>query len=138
MSKRRKRRTPRALHKLIVILIAIVIVILVGYFFILKPAKQKIASVVAEKLIESQIPDGFDADAEDFFNSMSEEDQKTIEDMISKHISAGTISDISSYVANGDTAALKEYAKNSLTEEELEELKNIYEKYQDEIMDYIQ
>ncbi len=69
--------------------------------------------------------------AEDFYESMDTQDQETVETIVSNHteINAETISQVTEYVNSGDTAALKEYASNQLSEEEQEQLKELYLKY---------
>lgn len=139
MSESRKRRKSRAFQKLIVIVIVLIIVVLVSFFCIFRPLKERLVSTVAQELITSQLPSGTlsDADAEAILDSMSPEDRAMIEDIISSHISAGTISDIMSYVSSGDMAGLRDYARNSLSEEEMNHLLSIYEKYQDTIDSYL-
>ena len=50
----------------------------------------------------------------------------------------GAVSDVLSYLRNGDLAGLREYAENSLTEDELAQIRTIYEKYQDVINSYLE
>lgn len=136
-SKKKKRIDPHVKQKAILISAIIVIVILIGYFYVIKPAGKDITSNLTKKLIASQLPDDPDADTEELLNYMDEEDQELIEDIVNNHISVNTISDVFSYIADGDIAGLKKYAKNSLTDDELEQLKEIYEKYQDEITERV-
>ena len=68
---------------------------------------------------------------------MDPEDRAAVEDMISSHISFRTISDLLPYLSGKDMAGLREYAKNVLTDEELAQLQEIYEKYQDEVDAYL-
>ncbi|MCC8152424.1 MAG: hypothetical protein LIO96_13540 [Lachnospiraceae bacterium] len=131
----KKRHKNHTLQRFLLILIVLVIVVLIAFFFVIRPLKEKLVSSVAEKIIETQISSitGSDVDAEEIMEIISEEDQETIEEICNDHLDTQTITDIFSYVAQGDTASLKSYLHESLTEEEMEEIYEIYEKYQDEI-----
>ncbi|MCD8365416.1 MAG: hypothetical protein LUC83_06320 [Clostridiales bacterium] len=141
MSKnKKKRRKKRTLQKILLVVIILVIIVLIAFFFVIRPLKKKLTSTVVEKVIEMQVSSDSDSDvtAEEILDAMSEEDQETLEEICSDHMDAQTIADISSYVAQGDTASIKSYLQESLTEEELAEVYEIYEKYQDQISEYLE
>lgn len=103
MKKQRNLEKSNGSKKLIVVLIVIVVVLLIGYFAVYRPLREKAVETVAEKLLETQMDsDGTTADAEEILNSMSEEDRDAVEEIVTKHISAGTIANISSYLTSGD------------------------------------
>ncbi|MCC8017854.1 MAG: hypothetical protein LIO39_04505 [Lachnospiraceae bacterium] len=141
MSKsRRRRRRSSALQKIILVVVILVIVILIAFFFVIRPMKQRLASSVAEKVIEMQVSSDTDSDvtAEEILDVMSEEDQKTIEEICEEYLDVQTLTEISGYLAQGDTASVKAYVKESLSEEELAQIQEIYEKYQDELSEYLE
>ena len=139
MSNSKKRRKSRALQKLIVFAIVLVIIIFVGFFCVYKPLREKAVSTAATQLIESQLPSDTLSEEEisALLDSMDPEDRAAVEYMSSSHISFRTISDLLPYLSGKDMAGLREYAKNVLTDEELAQLQEIYEKYQDEVDAYL-
>ena len=120
-------------QKFIVFLIAIVIILLVGYFVALPKIKTKAAGVVAEKLLESQISSDASAiagvNAQEILDAMSDTDRETVDQIISNHMSAETMKEATSYITSGDTAGLKQYAKDTLTASEMEQIRELYNKY---------
>ena len=124
-------------QKFIVFLIAIVIILLVGYFVALPKIKTRATGVVAEKLLESQITSDTSAiagvNAQEILDAMSDTDRATVDQIITNHMSADTMKEASSYITSGDTAGLKQYAKDTLTASELEQIKELYNKYKGQI-----
>lgn len=124
-------------QKFIVFLFAIVIILLVGYFVALPKIKTKAAGVVAEKLLESQITSDTSAiagvNAQEILDAMSDTDRATVDQIITNHMSADTMKEASSYITSGDTAGLKQYAKDTLTASELEQIKELYNKYKGQV-----
>jgi hypothetical protein len=121
------------LQKFIVFLIAAIVIILIAYFVALPKIKSKAADVVAEKLMESQIASDAQSatgvDAREILDAMDEQDKETVNDIITNHMSAETMKEASSYITSGDTAGLKQYAKDTLTASELEQIRELYNKY---------
>lgn len=124
-------------QKFIVFLFAIVIILLVGYFVALPKIKTKATGVVAEKLLESQITSDTSAiagvNAQEILDAMSDTDRATVDQIITNHMSADTMKEASSYITSGDTAGLKQYAKDTLTASELEQIKELYNKYKGQV-----
>lgn len=124
-------------QKFIVFLFAIVIILLVGYFVALPKIKTRATGVVAEKLLESQITSDTSAiagvNAQEILDAMSDADRATVDQIITNHMSADTMKEASSYITSGDTAGLKQYAKDTLTASELEQIKELYNKYKGQV-----
>ena len=124
-------------QKFIVFLFAIVIILLVGYFVALPKIKTKAAGVVAEKLLESQITSDTSAiagvNAQEILDAMNDTDGATVDQIITNHMSADTMKEASSYITSGDTAGLKQFAKDTLTASELEQIKELYNKYKGQV-----
>lgn len=124
-------------QKFIVFLFAIVIILLVGYFVALPKIKTKATGIVAEKLLESQITSDTSAisgvNAQEILDAMSDTDRATVDQIITNHMSADTMKEASSYITSGDTAGLKQYAKDTLTASELEQIKELYNKYKGQV-----
>lgn len=124
-------------QKFIVFLFAIVIILLVGYFVALPKIKTRATGVVAEKLLESQITSDTSAiagvNAQEILDAMSDTDRATVDQIITNHMSADTMKEASSYITSGDTAGLKQFAKDTLTASELEQIKELYNKYKGQV-----
>ena len=124
-------------QKFIVFLFAIVIILLVGYFVALPKIKTIAAGVVAEKLLESQITSDTSAiagvNAQEILDAMNDTDRATVDQIITNHMSADTMKEASSYITSGDTAGLKQFAKDTLTASELEQNKELYNKYKGQV-----
>lgn len=124
-------------QKFIVFLFAIVIILLVSYFVALPKIKTKATGIVAEKLLESQITSDTSAiagvNAQVILDAMSDTDRATVDQIITNHMSADTMKEASSYITSGDTAGLKQYAKDTLTASELEQIKELYNKYKGQV-----
>lgn len=124
-------------QKFIVFLFAIVIILLVIYFVALPKIKTKAAGVVAEKLLESQITSDTSAiagvNAQEILDAMNDTDRATVDQIITNHMSADTMKEASSYITSGDTAGLKQFAKDTLTASELEQIKELYNKYKGQV-----
>ena len=65
----------------------------------------------------------------EIYESMSEEDKDTVTEIIANNVSIDSVSEVQSYVNSGDTNGLMEYAKDNLSEEEVQELTEIMSKY---------
>ena len=124
-------------QKFIVFLFAIVIILLVSYFVALPKIKTKATGIVAEKLLESQITSDTSAiagvNAQEILDAMSDTDRATVDQIITNHMSADTMKEASSYITSGDTAGLKQYAKDTLTASELKQIKELYNKYKGQV-----
>lgn len=124
-------------QKFIVFLFAIVIILLVSYFVALPKIKTKATGIVAEKLLESQITSDTSAiagvNAQEILDAMSDTDRATVNQIITNHMSADAMKEASSYITSGDTAGLKQYAKDTLTASELEQIKELYNKYKGQV-----
>ena len=123
--------------KYFVFLFAIVIILLVSYFVALPKIKTKATGIVAEKLLESQITSDTSAiagvNAQEILDAMSDTDRATVDQIITNHMSADTMKEASSYITSGDTAGLKQFAKDTLTASELEQIKELYNKYKGQV-----
>ena len=124
-------------QKFIVFLFAIVIILLVSYFVALPKIKKKATGIVAEKLLESQITSDTSAiagvNAQEILDAMSDTDRATVDQIITNHMSADAMKEASSYITSGDTAGLKQFAKDTLTASELEQIKELYNKYKGQV-----
>ena len=132
MSRRTKTRRPRrGLQIFLSVIVALVIIFILLAVFVAGPLKEKASGYLAEQLIQSQIssddnPVG-DIDTDKIMNTI-----------INNHMSPQAVKDAASYLKNGDREGLKNYARENLTEEEMGEVKELYIKYKDEILQQMQ
>lgn len=95
--------------------------------------KYQAASVLVDQAIERAIrSEGGGAEAEavrDALRNMPEEDKETVTQIVADHMDTATISEVASDLAGGDTESVMEYARENLSEEELDTLREMAEKY---------
>ena len=112
----------------------IIILVIAGIFFYAKGiVKQKVEDKVAETVVdqiaasELSLPDG--GSAGKIYSSMSQEDQQKVKKIVDEHLNTQTASKVQQYITSGDKEGLKQYAQESLTEDEQNELRQLYDKY---------
>lgn len=143
MSEKTKSAYPRTgLQKLLVAIIALIIIGVIVKLFIYQPFRERIVYSMAEKFIQAEIASDSELEesisAQEIMDSMNEEDREILTQIISENISPDAISDISSYLASGDLEGLKNYAKNTLSDAELQQIRDLYAKYKNQILQSIQ
>lgn len=128
------RKKKSKLLKIMIFLIMIIVIGLVLRFAVYDKAKSKITSAIATKLIEEQMPDGVSQQqvetAKQIYESLSDEDKGKVEDLIESKVDAKTVADVSGYLKNNDKEGLKDYVKSTFSEQEIQEIKDLYQKYQ--------
>jgi cytoskeletal protein RodZ len=138
MSRKKKSRRPRrGLQKLLVVVVALVIIGVVLKIFVYTPLKEKAVNTMTEKLIQSEIASDVtisgDVSAQEILDSMSEEDRSTVEQIMDDNLTPEVMAKASAYLAKGDTDGLKDYAKETLSDEEIQQVKDLYAKYKDQL-----
>ena len=88
------------------------------------PVKKAIVSEALDSYAEKS-----SGKTKEIYDSMSEEDKDTVTEIIANNVSIDSVSEVQSYISSGDTSGLMDYAEENLSEEELEELKDIMSKY---------
>ena len=134
-AKRRKRHTGFKVFLIIVAVLAVSIFVLKDQ--IISAVKTKAAEVVVEKLLEEKLSDDSlsynGVSAKDIMDHMDEADKETITSVITSNMTEENISAVESYVKSGDTAGLKDYVKDNLSETDKATVEDLYEKYKDQI-----
>lgn len=119
---------------IIIVLIVILVIGLVLRFVVYDKAKAKITSAIATKILEEQMPEGVSQEqiekAQQIYESLGTEDKNTIETVIENKVNAKTVADVGAYLKNNDKEGLKEYIKNTFSEQEIQEIRDLYQKYQ--------
>lgn len=126
----------RRKSKLIGIIIALIIVVAIGLvlrFVVYDKAKAKVTSAIASKILEEQLPEGVSAEqveqVQQIYNSMSENDQDIVNRIVEEKLNAKTVSEVGGYLKNNDKEGLKEYVKDSFSDQDIQEIKDLYNKY---------
>lgn len=135
MAKRRKKKSSGA--KLVQFLLMLVILGLVIFIFkiavwdaiLKKKAVNYAVSSVIEQVAASSGVSVTSEEVEEVLNSMDPEDQEKLNTIIEENVDSEAVSTISSYVSNGDMESAAEYVQENLSEENVEDLQELYDKY---------
>lgn len=108
-----------------------------------------IKSAVTEKVTEQVMEQAFQkalesvgdpqaaAKAKEIVNNMDESDKKEAEAIIEKYADSDTLSDVMDIVGDGvnseSISQVEQYLKNAVSDEDIDKLQELYEKYKDEI-----
>ncbi|MBQ3791008.1 MAG: hypothetical protein II800_08745 [Lachnospiraceae bacterium] len=95
--------------------------------------KYHAASVLVDQAIEKAVQSeggGEQGEAmREALRNMPEEDKEKVTQIVADHMDAGTISEVASDIANGDTGSVLEYAQENFSDEEMDTLRDMAEKY---------
>lgn len=127
----KKQKKNTGLKVILVILIAAIIG-LFGYSRI----KTKVVKQAAEVVVRDQLKNyGItDSQIDSVLNQIDEQDQETITNIVSDHVSVSSIQEVQKYVASGDLQGLTEYAESELSDTEKQELTDLAVKYKNQIV----
>lgn len=123
-------------NKWMVVLVCVVIVIAVlGILFkvlIYDTAKEKVAEKTVQKMIETELANdesGTGQEAQEIYDSMTQEEKDSLNRMVEDKMDTKTIKEVKEYVEAGDREGLKAYVKESFSDSDIQEMREIYEKY---------
>lgn len=123
-------------NKWMVVLVCVVIVIAVlGILFkvlIYDTAKEKVAEKIVQKMIETELANdesGTGQEAQEIYDSMTQEEKDSLNRMVEDKMDTKTIKEVKEYVEAGDREGLKDYVKESFSDSDIQEMREIYEKY---------
>lgn len=98
---------------------------------------EQVMEQVFEKALESAGDPQAAAKAKEIVNNMDESDKKEAEAIIEKYADGDTISDVMDIVGDGvnseSISQVEQYLKNTVSDEDVDKLQELYEKYKDEI-----
>ena len=130
-------RIPAVVRFLITLVILVAAVYVFATMLIIPALKKKAASYATQKAVEVIVKQsGNTAEQQqikEIYESIPEEDRKTVEEIAEKHLDAETAVEVTTYINNRDMEGLEQYAKETLTDEEMAELMQLYDKYKDQI-----
>lgn len=137
--KRKKRHT--GLLMFTAFLAVAAVVLFAGRDMIVKKVKTKVATEVGKKMLEEQIGKsinvgGQEIDVSEIVNQMEEQDVEKVTEIAEKYISKDNIKQAADMAASGDVEGLRGLAEGQITEEDKNELQELYNKYKDQIQNY--
>lgn len=117
--------------KVLLIVVCVLALILVAAIILVKKVLvPKVTDVAIEKAVYYVVPD--ECAAEELIGSLSPEDKQFAEDVISGYLfDKEARKSFLSFVEKNDYTAIKDYAVENLTKEQLEQALEIAEKYQE-------
>ncbi|MBQ9605614.1 MAG: hypothetical protein IJV16_00355 [Lachnospiraceae bacterium] len=135
---KRKKKSSAGKWAAIVLFLLIIMVGLIGYIIISgngnsNPVTQSIQREVTRQAVDKVISEqsGGNAGIKEIESEMTEEDSETFNDIVDKYSDSGLVSEaISIYSENGgDIGATADQLKDKVSPEDIEALKELYEKY---------
>lgn len=131
--KRKKSAGSRFIHFiLILVILGLVIFIFktaVWDSYLKQKAVNYTVSTVIEKVAASSGVSVTSKEVEEVLNSMDPEDQEKLNSIIEENVDSDTLSTVTSYISNGDIESAAEYVQDNLSEENVEDLQELYDKY---------
>ena len=135
---KRKKKSSAGKWAAIVLFLMIIMVGLIGYIIISgngnsNPVTQSIQREVTRQAVDKVISEqsGGNTGIKEIESEMTEEDSETFNDIVDKYSDSGLVSEaISIYSENGgDIGATADQLKDKVSPEDIEALKELYEKY---------
>lgn len=102
-------------------------------------SRKKVVETVTEKVTEQVVKEvarenGLDdKEVSEILESVDEEDKEVMYDIIDSHANSEAVKKAIDAAKSGDVEAVKQMAMDELSEEEIIELKRMYEKYKNQI-----
>ena len=120
--------------KILVAVILILGVLALAFKFVLyDKLKDKAFDMVTKDVVQQMIEENpqlaEDTDIDSIISSVSSEDKAKVEKMITDSVSVTDMPSILDMVRKGNVQGLKEYARDNFSQEQLSEMKEIYQKY---------
>ena len=139
--KRRKKKKGMGMILFLSLLIVgcLVIIFFIGKGYLMDAVKSKVTEMAAEQIFEKALESAGDPQAAEkakqIVANMDEEDKKQAEEIIGKYADSETLSDCMDIVKDGvnseSISQVQQYLEQSVTEEDMQALLELYEKYGD-------
>lgn len=142
--KRRKKRSGRGTVFLLVLIIIVGLAILLalGKDYLFDGMKNKVKDIISEQVTEKALENIFreldDSEAaekaKEIINTMGEEDKEELKNIVGKYANKETVSEVIEMIGSGTESSLeqaKEYLEETVSEEDIQKLQELYEKYKD-------
>ncbi len=136
--RKKKRGNGTIVFLLLVIIAGIGVLFLLEKDFIIDRMKDKVGAIaadqVAEKAFETILQDDPEAaqKAKEIVNSMDETDKEQVMDIVGKYANSETVSEVMDIIRDDSADSVeqaKEYLQESVSEEDLQKLEELYQKY---------
>ncbi|WP_024867215.1 hypothetical protein [Butyrivibrio sp. FCS014] len=88
-----------------------------------------VTKAIVSKTLDTYIENTSNDKVKEIAESMTEEDKDTVTEIIANNVNVEDIPEVQSYISSGDTQGMLEYAQDNLSDEEVEQLKDIMSKY---------
>ena len=88
-----------------------------------------VIKAIVSKAIDSYIENTDNEKIQEIATSMSEEDKDAVTEIIANNVTIDSVSEVQSCISSGDTQSMIDYAKENLSEDEIEQLTDIMSKY---------
>ncbi len=136
--RKKKRGSGTVVFLLLVIIAGIGVLFLLEKDFIMDRMKDKVGEIaadqIAEKAFETILQDDPEAaqKAKEIVNNMDETDKKQVMDIVGKYANSETVSEVMDIIRDDSADSVeqaKEYLQESVSEEDLQKLEELYQKY---------
>ncbi len=136
--RKKKRGSGTVVFLLLVIIAGIGVLFLLEKDFIMDRMKDKVGGIaadqIAEKAFETILQDDPEAaqKAKEIVNNMDETDKKQVMDIVGKYANSETVSEVMDIIGDDSADSVeqaKEYLQESVSEEDLRKLEELYQKY---------
>ncbi|MCR5155951.1 MAG: hypothetical protein K6C96_04660 [Butyrivibrio sp.] len=88
-----------------------------------------VTKAIVSKTLDTYIENTDNEKVKEIAESMTDEDMDTVTEIIANNVNVEDIPEVQSYISNGDTQGMLDYANENLSEEEAQQLKEIMSKY---------
>ena len=127
------KKSKRGLKILVAVILILGVLALAFKFVLYDKLKDKAFDMVTKDVVQQMIEENpqlaEDTDIDSIISSVSAEDKAKVEKMITDSVSVTDMSSILDMVRKGNVQGLKEYARDNFSQEQLSEMKEIYQKY---------
>lgn len=127
------KKSKRGLKILVAVILILGVLALAFKFVLYDKLKDKAFDMVTKDVVQQMIEENpqlaEDTDIDSIISSVSAEDKAKVEKMITDSVSVTDMPSILDMVRKGNVQGLKEYARDNFSQEQLSEMKEIYQKY---------
>ena len=127
------KKSKRGLKILVAVILILGVLALAFKFVLYDKLKDKAFDMVTKDVVQQMIEENpqlaEDTDIDSIISSVSAEDKAKVEKMITDSVSVTDMPSILDMVRKGNVQGLKEYARDNFSQEQLYEMKEIYQKY---------
>lgn len=127
--------TTKKRKKIAGVLLVLVALLVAGAYSYVKATdvvSEKLMTKVAQTVAASDSDSTSTTAAKEIYQKMSGEDKAKVKSIAKKHMTLSNVAKVQQYLSDNDTEGLKEYAYETLSDNEISQLKELYSKYSSE------